>query len=150
MTREQDEQEEEEIPWTDDAIRWSKEELQHTAVDKHEDDDSDGEFEVMDPFRDHNPTEIVTYQFPTRQRSDAAATITVDLEGHKEGSDAVWTSTGLCLWKAAQHLCKYIVENAEDFEGKRILEVRGSFVLFGLVSVSAAMKAQNFVDMRFL
>lgn len=117
------------------------------------DDDDEHNDAFFDPFADPDPTQIFHFSFAipnvslpaasllsdsnsksTQKGNDSAvatstainATDIVELkiQGYKTHSDEVWQSTGLTLWKASKYLCDYMVENADQLQGKRILEVR--------------------------
>ena len=102
-----------ETKWTDASIRWPDD-------DPIKDEDILEEDTFIDPFKDPDPFQIFSFQFEINSQKN----IHLSIRGHKTDSDGVWESTGLTLWRAADYLCDYQVNNIEMFEGKRILEVR--------------------------
>lgn len=128
-------EEEEEIKWTDDRIRWVEDADKN---DNNEDEDESEECAFIDPFKDPNPQDTFSFQFEASNtnsdNSDAEnTTIDIDIQGYKKDADQVWKSTGLTLWRASEHLCHYLVKHAEILQGnnKRILEVRSVLVPTG-------------------
>lgn len=114
-----------ELPWTDSAIRWTAEENKYDTTD---DDDQEGG--LIDPFADPDPSQIFDFSFPvplplsSSSSSSEKKCIDISLRGYKYESDQTWNSTGLTLWKAAEHLCQYLIHQPlESLQGKRILEV---------------------------
>ena len=117
---------EEETRWTDDRIRWSD-----CEDDEEEDDDDSEERAMIDPFKDPDPFEVFSLRFP----SDAdGGDIQVDIRGYKTDADAVWKSTGLTLWRASEHLCRYMAKNAELLKGKRVLELGAGLGQCGILA----------------
>ena len=107
---------EEETRWTDDRIRW-----QEDFVNKKEqDEEEEEECAFIDPFKDPDPFHTFSFQFDVPNQE----AIEIELRGYKTGADQVWQSTGLTIWRASEHLCKYMATNPDLFQGKRILEVR--------------------------
>lgn len=121
---------EKEIEWTDDSIRWSKEELVH---DRHRQDEEDES--AADIFRDAHCMDVFSFSLPN------GACVTI--HGYKSDSDQVWTSTGLTLWKASEHLCRYLTTNSERLlqkDNERILELGAGLGLVGIVASHLASK----------
>jgi hypothetical protein len=127
---------EEEIQWTDDKIRWEEDNKAKTNDADHDDESShDG---MIDPFKDPNPLEDTTYQFPNPyfsldddepnnnddddNNNNNNKHIEIVLRAYKADSDAIWQSTGLTIWRASEHLCDYLVKHANMFQNKRTLE----------------------------
>ncbi len=120
-----------EVRWTDDMIRWDD-------VKPKDENDSDEEEPIFDPFKDPDPMKSFNYRFPlinTEESSrvkeeedesnkDGCNFVDVELRGYKTDADEVWQSTGVTLWRAATFLCDYMVKHVDIFEKKRILEVR--------------------------
>lgn len=106
----------EETPWVDAWIRWKDDEgKKNEPVEE-----SAG---LTDPFADPDPTSTFEFQFDG---------ISVSLQGYKYESAAVWQSTGLTLWKASEHLCRYLVE-CPPTPATRVLELGAGLGLCGIV-----------------
>jgi len=54
------------------------------------------------------------------------------LKGVKKELGQTLDSTGLTIWRAAEHLCQYIIDHPERFEGKSVCELGAGL---GLVSI---------------
>ena len=136
-----------EVQWTDDVIRWQGGLGGNTRNEQElndNDDDSDDGC-LVDPFADPDPTELNTFSFVLPPHStnmktsdkglnDEGTIIDVIIKGYKTGSDAVWKSTGLTLWKASHYLCEYQIENGRVlFENKRVLELGAGLGLNGIL-----------------
>ena len=103
-----------ETKWTDSAIRWSEDENKAT-----EDDDDDEESTgLVDPFADPDPSQTFDFEFVVND----STTIQISLDGYKYESDQTWNSTGLTLWRAARHLCDYLVQLQKGEEGQKSSE----------------------------
>ena len=111
--------EEEETQWTDDRIRWEEDFRNKKEGDEDEEEE---ECAFIDPFKDADPFHTFSFQFDVA--NDTEKSISIELRGYKTGADEVWKSTGLTIWRASEHLCRYMAANAELFEGKSVLEVR--------------------------
>ena len=115
-----------ETKWTDSAIRWSEDE--NKATEEDDDEESTG---LVDPFADPDPSQRFDFEFDVND--SAGGKIRLSLDGYKYESDETWQSTGLTLWRAARHLCDYLVQHLKDeqegktedslFRDKQILEV---------------------------
>jgi len=120
-----------EVRWTDDMIRWDD-------VKPKDENDSDEEEPMFDPFKDPDPVKMFNYRFPLSMNEESSCVeegndeikancsnfVDVELRGYKTDADEVWQSTGVTLWRAATYLCDYMVKHVDIFENKRILEVR--------------------------
>ena len=91
----------EEIHWTDAQIRWTAE--NHNLTYYHDDDDvdSDSSSHAFKP----DPDRTFSHQF-----QHGKSTIEIELKGYEEQSDTIYVSTGLTLWRSAEVLCNFIVE----------------------------------------
>lgn len=121
---------EKETPWTDDSIRWTKEELQN-----HQDKQEHDEQVAADIFRDANPMDTFCFSLPNG--------LSIEIKGYKSDSDEIWTSTGLTLWKASEHLCRYLVTHSERLllrEDLQILELGAGLGLVGIVASHLAVQ----------
>jgi hypothetical protein len=123
-----------ETRWTDAQIRWPDEEIDNS----NNDDDESENGAPIDPFQDPDPFDTFAFRFPHPSSTTSITTageeaddsnnnnnafIDIALRGYKAESDQIWQSTGLTLWRAAQHLCEYLVNHVELLQNKRILEV---------------------------
>jgi hypothetical protein len=134
-----------ETRWTDAQIRWPDEEIDNS--NNNDDDDSENYGAPIDPFQDPDPFDTFSFRFPHPSHSSSSSSTTssitaageevddnnknnnsnafidIALRGYKAESDQIWQSTGLTLWRAAEHLCDYLVNHVELLQNKRILEV---------------------------
>lgn len=117
-----------ETPWTDDAIRWPDDPPKKVQSD---DDDDEEETGFMDPFKDPDPFQIFSFHFQNPFEKDGTLDITV--RGYKSEADEIWQSTGLTLWRASEFLCEFQLENAQMFQGKRVLELGAGLGLNGIL-----------------
>ena len=152
---------EEETRWVDASIRWNDHKDTITENDEDSDDD-EGPCDLFkdDPmqtfsfrFRRHpNPDADANdnVQSKSAVTSDGAASgnvmegvdkdddddiyISIVLNGYKYDSDETFNSTGLTLWRAAEHLCHYLIRNSETIENKRVLELGCGLGLVGLLA----------------
>lgn len=130
-----------EVRWTDASIRWpdsdnATQNIATATINNNNDsgDDDDDETPYMDPFQDPDPVQEFLFRFDLRDSNDDSHDqtskdedgryIDISLRGRKMDSDEVFESTGLTIWKAAEYLCQYQIENSTLFQGKRVLEVR--------------------------
>ncbi|KAL7463285.1 hypothetical protein ACHAXS_003659 [Conticribra weissflogii] len=134
-----------ETKWTDDRIRWSEEvqrsaERAEAAILREEaDDESRGLFDI---FKDRDPHETFSFRFETHDddndEHEHERIVDIELKGYKDSSDEIWQSTGLTLWKASEHLCRYLVGHRHELrgggEGKRILELGAGLGLVGILA----------------
>lgn len=58
--------------------------------------------------------------------------IEFDVKGVKQNLGQTLDSTGLTIWRAAEHLCEWIMKNSNVFAGKHVCELGGGL---GLVSI---------------
>lgn len=58
--------------------------------------------------------------------------IEFDVKGVKQNLGQTLDSTGLTIWRAAEHLCEWIIKNSNVFAGKHVCELGGGL---GLVSI---------------
>jgi predicted nicotinamide N-methyase len=58
--------------------------------------------------------------------------IEFDVKGVKQSLGQTLDSTGLTIWRAAEHLCEYIMSNKSQFTGKHVCELGGGL---GMVSI---------------
>mmetsp|Transcript_10130 Transcript_10130/g.24184 ORF Transcript_10130/g.24184 Transcript_10130/m.24184 type:complete len:339 (-) Transcript_10130:2182-3198(-) len=100
-----------ETKWYDAWIRWEK------------DDD--------ETYEDDEPPLIRSYRYLSFLLPSSLI-INLELRGFPSESEAIWTSTGLTLWRSAEFLCDYLVKhygnivqlrNDDDNTPCRILEV---------------------------
>jgi len=147
------------VRWTDARIRWPEDDVAKNDDEEDESDDDDEEEEEdanpFDPFADPDPTEVFSFRFdvaaasaddddrpasdesgedPEEATSPTSTTIRLDIRGYKTGSDQVWESTGLTLWKASRYLCDYTIRRASDLRGKRVLELGAGLGLNGILA----------------
>ena len=130
------------VPWTDARIRWVEDYVdddknKDNRVDKDGDDDDDDDDSVafLDPFADLNPMETFQFDFATCHNNNNAIHVTI--HGYKRDADAVWESTGLTLWKAAEYLCTYMAaaqKNQELLDQKSVLELGAGLGLCGVTA----------------
>ena len=126
----------EEIPWRDDRIRWTEDDPSSNNHQPTTADEDDEETAFFDPFVDANPFETFSFDFVTSSSSPndnidenqhVGTTIHLELRGYKRDADQVWQSTGVTLWRAAEYLAQYMVQQQPSstfWQGKRIIEVR--------------------------
>lgn len=150
----------EETRWVDASIRWD--DHKEIATENDEDgDDDEGPCDLFkdDPtqtfsfqFRRHpNPDSEANDNVQTKSAvtSDGAASgnlieafdkddtddyISIFLNGYKYDSDETFNSTGLTLWRAAEHLCHYLIRNPETIENRRVLELGCGLGLCGILA----------------
>mmetsp|Transcript_55740 Transcript_55740/g.81451 ORF Transcript_55740/g.81451 Transcript_55740/m.81451 type:complete len:280 (-) Transcript_55740:143-982(-) len=67
--------------------------------------------------------------------------ITVELKGVKKELGQTLSSTGLTIWRAAEELARFTVENPELFNGKTVLECGAGLGLNGIL-ISKVLKDQ--------
>ena len=60
--------------------------------------------------------------------------ISIELNGYKYDSDETFNSTGLTLWRAAEHLCHYMVRHSDVLQNKRVLELGCGLGLCGILA----------------
>ena len=124
-------EQEKETRWTDDRIRWSD------CEDEDEDDESrsaeNASFTLMDPFSDPDPTQTFDFSFEDPNDADGSS-VTLRIHGYKHEADAVWKSTGVTLWRAAEHLARFTVERAGLLRGRRVLELGAGLGLNGILA----------------
>ena len=104
-----------ETKWIDAWIRWPRAE----DYDSNEEDDEEDEEQQK---TSNESRETFSLSFPIED-----STINVELRGYQFESEQIWNSTGLTLWRSANHLCEYLVEqHSSDWfsNSRRILEVR--------------------------
>ena len=136
----QNDDDDDEIPWTDDRIRWVEDfqkEKNKPDDDDEEEEEEEEEVPFLDPFADPHPMQTFDFAFATTDNNDDNQTkIHVTVQGYKRNADAVWQSTGLTLWKAAEFLCRYLVQHQERFVHCQcdILELGAGLGLCGLVA----------------
>lgn len=106
----------EETRWTDARIRWPGDsERRDRNVGGDDDSDDDDEGALQDPFKDDDPTQTFTYHFPIQTKNEDSnassaptrsqqAIVDIEIRGYKDDSDEIWESTGLTVWRAAEHL----------------------------------------------
>jgi len=112
-----------ETKWTDDSIRWSEDEqlaAEKVKAAASEEDESHGLFDI---FKDGDPHENFSFRFELSSCDDddygpetatCKEVIDIELNGYKYSSDEIWQSTGLTLWRASEHLCRYLVKHRND------------------------------------
>lgn len=126
--------------WTDDAIRWVPEEGGTTSKQEPQGDDDesddDGAFDIFKP----DPRKTFSFSFPRPAALVSPADkdsdkIRIDLQGFEDESDQIYVSTGLTLWRSAQHLCEYMLEHTEELQARpRILELGAGLGLNGILA----------------
>jgi hypothetical protein len=113
----------EETRWTDARIRWPEDADSERDRNKSEknglDDDDEYEGPLQDPFKDDNPMQTFNFHFSVPRRIEGGGEsggsssstgrmdhlmIDIEIKGYKDDSDQVWESTGLTVWRAAEHL----------------------------------------------
>ena len=138
---------EEDTQWTDASIRWPDDEVVSAnqkldrAGEGESDDDDEEENGTFDIFADQDPHEIFSFRFDVTEVTNSSTTTTtnnkiqLNIHGYKTGSDEVWQSTGLTLWKASKYLCHYMCANADELrQGTRILELGAGLGLNGILA----------------
>lgn len=129
-----------EISWTDDAIR---DLVDLGDLEQSEDDDA-----PFDPFRESDDeTFVFSFRKPTASSTGGdAEDIRIEIRGYKADADAVWKSTGLTVWRAAELLCEHLVENSDLLVprrrsngtdrrgGTRVLELGAGLGLCGILA----------------
>jgi predicted nicotinamide N-methyase len=106
-----------ETKWYDAWIRWEIGSKESYNVDN--DDEEEDEHPV--------PTDTFSFEY--------GDSISIQLEGFPAESEAVWSSTGLTLWRSSEYLCYYLMENKEILMGgKRILEVGSGLGRSGILA----------------
>src|SRR5690554_2985200 len=78
--------------------------------------------DVVDSIRDLygniDREDVFTYEF-----KDASTDITIELDGVKQELGQTLDSTGLTIWRAAEHLSHFIFHNRHIFAGKVVAEL---------------------------
>jgi len=122
--------EQRDIIWTDDKIRWTEDndKLSNTGGEKEEEEVEECAF--IDPFKDPDPFETFCFNYCNEDNHS----VEVSVRGYKTEADAVWQSTGLTLWQASNHLCRYMVDHRDMFHEKRILELGAGLGLCGILA----------------
>ena len=158
----QEEDEDEDQPWVDAWIRWPEDEgkgVKHPKKktspddDEHEDtDDSDSDL-PLDPFApDPRQTFVFedTLQYPSSNNNNNSThdnlthPIHVELQGFHDDSDQSWSSTGLTLWRASRHLCRYLVQHPKLLKNcQNICEVGAGLGLCGIVAHQVLVALQE-------
>ena len=139
-------EEKKDTKWTDSQIRWLDDKVPGEEDDTNASDDDEEDEMPFDPFADPDPTEVFRFRFVAKTQKgrkssapgtaieaagssdDGTESINLNIHGYKTGSDAVWQSTGLTLWKASTYLCDYMVEHVDELCGERVLEVSMQFI----------------------
>ena len=135
-----------EIPWTDDRIRWddvvSEDDHQNVGQDNNDEDET----AWRDPFQSEDLTEIFTRRYalskPGPAESETTTTtnsiIEVQLQGYQAEADEIWKSTGLTLWRASDYLCEYMIAHPQMLwrsnGNSSILELGAGLGLVGIVA----------------
>ena len=152
----------EDQPWVDAWIRWPEDEgkgVKHPKKktspddDEHEDtDDSDSDL-PLDPFApDPRQTFVFedTLQYPSSNNNNNSThdnlthPIHVELQGFHDDSDQSWSSTGLTLWRASRHLCRYLVQHPKLLKNcQNICEVGAGLGLCGIVAHQVLVALQE-------
>jgi predicted nicotinamide N-methyase len=120
---------EHETRWTDDRIRWTEDKHEGEGDGKDKDiSEEDDDMAFIDPFKDSNPFTNFEFEFD--------ADIHIVLRGYKTDADQVWQSTGVTLWRAAEHLGKYLAgqSNTIQWEKCRVLELGAGLGLCGILA----------------
>ena len=66
--------------------------------------------------------------------ADDDATLSIQLSGYKYDSDETFNSTGLTLWRAAEHLCQYLIRRREGLRNRRVCELGCGLGLCGILA----------------
>jgi len=124
-----------ETKWVDAWIRWPEDENKGISGQETDGGDNDSDDEPFDPFA-QDPKQIFSFSFalPDSIVTDKNSTIDIELHGYSDDSDQAWSSTGLTLWRAAEHLCNYLVAHYELLQDKRILELGVGLGLVGILA----------------
>ncbi|CAB9515345.1 and lysine N-methyltransferase EFM7 [Seminavis robusta] len=137
-------------------------EKQQATTNQADDDEEEEESAFIDPFKDPDPFQSFQFSFQvdtskitttcTKSGGDdddhrkdqhqeneetikeASRTVDIEIRGYKTGADQVWKSTGLTLWRAAEHLCQYMAKNPDIFQGKSVLELGAGLGLCGILA----------------
>ena len=64
----------------------------------------------------------------------SANAISIKLNGYKYDSDETFNSTGLTLWRAAEHLCYYLIRHRDVLQNKRMCELGCGLGLCGILA----------------
>jgi len=162
------EEKKKDIRWTDAQIRWPDDKVP-PGDDETNDDDDDESGNPFDPFADPDPTEVFKFRFVFENKKakqsttpimsetaieaakysdddDESESINLNIHGYKTGSDEVWQSTGLTLWKASKYLCDYMVKHADELRGQRVLELGAGLGLNGVLAHRLAAESVVITD----
>lgn len=142
-----------ELVWTDDAIRWNTEEGARQSVDEEDETEDEDEDAAFDIFK-KDPRRTFSFSFPTppsllsTEHNDAVDSkgdsIQIDIQGYEDESDQIYVSTGLTLWRSAQHLCDYMLHHAEELQARpRILELGAGLGLNGILAYHLTHRQPN-------
>lgn len=110
--------EENETKWYDAWVRWER----GSKETYNNDDDDDDEEEGL--------------PVPTKKHFFQYGDVSVELEGFHADSEAIWSSTGLTLWRSSEYLCEYLVSSKDDLlrDDTRILEVGSGLGRCGILA----------------
>jgi len=130
QARKEENEELKETKWIDAWIRWDKND---DYTDGDEDDDEE-EDDVP------HPTETFSFSFLNPSYNSATIPtaadtkfIDIELHGYKSESEQIWNSTGLTLWRSAEHLCEYVANHSSILQpNKRVLELGSGLGLCGI------------------
>eukprot|EP00980_Cylindrotheca_fusiformis_P006192 scaffold1325_cov95-Cylindrotheca_fusiformis.AAC.3 len=92
-----------ETKWYDAWIRWER-----GSKEMYNDDDDDD---------DHPPIPTETYSFSYMiddEDDEEKEEIEIELQGFSANSEAIWSSTGLTLWRSSEYLCNYLVQHRKE------------------------------------
>jgi len=137
--------------WVDAAIRWddhAEEEVEDAPFDPFAEDRKQ-KFCFSFPLSITDDTTEQLLQVAGNSDGSASASasksivadpdntidvITIELFGYTHDSDETFNSTGLTLWRAAEHLCHYMIKTSSTLQKKRILELGCGLGLNGILA----------------
>lgn len=110
---------EKETKWYDAWIRWERGSKETYNEESDDDDDEDPPI----------PTDTYSFAYDNN-------TIHIDLKGFPAESEAIWSSTGLTIWRSSEYLCDYLVENKEELftQNSSVLELGSGLGKSGILA----------------
>ena len=114
--------------WCDARIRYETdadaydEDIAAAVVAESENDD--------DNHEEEEPVQVdETFHFSFGNNMD------IQLQGCREDSNQIYKSTGMTVWRSAQHLCHYMTQHSDDLvQHKRVLELGSGLGLCGILA----------------
>lgn len=121
--------------WTDDSIRWLDTKKEST---EDEQDDSGAFLNIFDDS-------AMTFRFEFYHPRIKQTKMKIHLKGYKNDSHETYKSTGLTIWRAAESLCHYLIQQHEMLQDKNILELGAGLGLCGILVQSIALKSRVYI-----